>query len=510
MILDTIKQHIATNNLRDAIKTIFNVLEDTRKLKLLEANELYDELILISGQFESYEQDKKLENIKSEDYNFGINKIRNNILKFLSTVPEEIFKASTPKIHVEHPEASLRELIEIDNKRIDFEYDVFLSFSKLNKDFVLNIANNLRGYGLRVFVYFETIAENVGNSWQSKISNALERSRHFVLVCTPEAMKSENVKDEYENFFNQIHRKNCKRKFIIFEGTNFSENLLDMLYRNKDRATDLNELVKGLLDIKYLNARYLQKIKDEENFSQQTIQDLQNEIKILNDKLKNTENKQTTENSFSIKLIKEAEEAGYNKAIEANKLKIKDLENKIAEQLKIIDNINKTNSETNNINKNVSLSENIQKLNVLNTRIEVFKKTLDIKDKEINSLNEQLKNLKKELDSSLSKNKDVNILNSQIENYKNQIAAKNSDIVSLQKSLKENIEAKQNLEKIKKERNRQNNIPYILLTIAVAIAILFMILYFSNSNKTTNLENKYKQEQNISNQKEIDSLMHKK
>ena len=89
-----------------------------------------------------------------------------------------MFNASTAQI--EKPKASLRELIDLDDKSIEFEYDVFLSFSQKNTPQVLEIANILRGYGLRVFVYFESIAENVGNAWQTKISKALENSRHFI------------------------------------------------------------------------------------------------------------------------------------------------------------------------------------------------------------------------------------------------------------------------------------------------------------------------------------------
>lgn len=82
----------------------------------------------------------------------------------------------------------------------EFEYDVFLSFASLNEAFARPLWEQLHQSGLRVFWSDEVLKKKVGRSWYSTIEDSLERSRHLVLLWSPEAKKSKFVKREYTTF----------------------------------------------------------------------------------------------------------------------------------------------------------------------------------------------------------------------------------------------------------------------------------------------------------------------
>ena len=171
---------------------------------------IYDQLILLKGQFSTIEDDRKLGFIKTDDYLIQKRRIAKSITDFVNDLDTKIFEAFKKKeIEIK---ASLRELIVIDDKRKKYEYDVFISFSNKNKDEVEKIVNFLRGYGLRVFIYYETIAPNAGENFWVKINKALENSRHFVLVATPDAMNSDTVRTERDTFYGVIHKKDPKNR----------------------------------------------------------------------------------------------------------------------------------------------------------------------------------------------------------------------------------------------------------------------------------------------------------
>jgi formylglycine-generating enzyme required for sulfatase activity len=172
------------------------------------------------------------------------NEILNTISHIMNVLRNTKFL--TPEIL---EQSEFRELIE-SLPSDDFEFDVYLSCSELNKVSVLPLVTTMQDYGLRVFISFESIAGNVIKSLSKKRNKQLENSRHFVLFCTPEAIQSANIKNEYQFFCTKIHQINKDRKCCVYEGPGFSEDLMREIVRTNDRATDATSLVERLLDYK--------------------------------------------------------------------------------------------------------------------------------------------------------------------------------------------------------------------------------------------------------------------
>ena len=62
------------------------------------------------------------------------------------------------------------------------EYDIFLSHTGADKEWVLTLAASLKALGLRVFV--DKLEIGLGDNWVIKLSDALEQSRYLVLVLS--------------------------------------------------------------------------------------------------------------------------------------------------------------------------------------------------------------------------------------------------------------------------------------------------------------------------------------
>jgi len=70
----------------------------------------------------------------------------------------------------------------------------FISYSRNNKDFALELANELRASGFNI--WFDLLDIPTGSRWDDEIERALERCEIFVVILTPSSITSANVKDE--------------------------------------------------------------------------------------------------------------------------------------------------------------------------------------------------------------------------------------------------------------------------------------------------------------------------
>jgi hypothetical protein len=77
----------------------------------------------------------------------------------------------------------------------DFEYDLFLSFSSLNRDEARAIAERARAMELRVFMDEKEIQP--GAIWGEVIRHALMGSRELAVLASPDSLESEWVKTEW-------------------------------------------------------------------------------------------------------------------------------------------------------------------------------------------------------------------------------------------------------------------------------------------------------------------------
>jgi hypothetical protein len=71
---------------------------------------------------------------------------------------------------------------------------VFISYAKADKDFVLPLATRLKRSGVQVWVFqWELVA---GTNWERTIEDALYDCARFMIVLSPAAMASEEVRGE--------------------------------------------------------------------------------------------------------------------------------------------------------------------------------------------------------------------------------------------------------------------------------------------------------------------------
>ena len=381
---DDYKKLLANAQTNECIEKLFVQIEIARKQKLQQAETFYDSLITLSGEFKALEQDHREGILDREEYRISKQKINRRLTDFINQLPQRVFSLQEEQ-HIK-AKASLRELIALDDKRDAFEYDVFISFSHKNEQEVREITNVLRGYGLRVFFYIDSIAPNAGGEFLDKIEKALHTSRHFVLICSPEAMQSDTVKMEYQNFYMYVHQKDKKnRKFIIYEAQGFDIEILPIIHRHTDRPNNSNDLVEGLVDIKYLNKRFEQEQIERKKREQKELEDLREEVKTLSELLKQQQEKGAEAMSF--KLIEEAREAGYEKGKTEKEVELK----KAQRQLKNIKNeLDKARNELTRLQKK-SNSENEQLQNQLQQEISDLKEQTSKAQKELATLQEKLK-----------------------------------------------------------------------------------------------------------------------
>ncbi len=129
-----------------------------------------------------------------------------------------------------------------------YEYDIFLSFSSKDNDFVKEVSAKLRAYGLRVFMSNDSLAKDAGTPFFTRIDHALGHSKHFLLLCTPYAMESGWVEHEYISFFNNHYIPSKKKqKLLILKGPNFNLKLVPALLSPIQTISSVEELIEALV-----------------------------------------------------------------------------------------------------------------------------------------------------------------------------------------------------------------------------------------------------------------------
>jgi hypothetical protein len=128
-----------------------------------------------------------------------------------------------------------------------YKYDVFLSFSSDDIVLAKTIREKLEKSGLKVFFFKESLKEDIGRYFDKAIEKALEESKDFVLICTPNAMKSKWVELEYRTFFNEFYMKYEKvRRLIIIEGKDYEIALIPLFMKRLQIAKSVEEIIEIL------------------------------------------------------------------------------------------------------------------------------------------------------------------------------------------------------------------------------------------------------------------------
>lgn len=70
----------------------------------------------------------------------------------------------------------------------------FLSYSRVDQEFVLRVARDLREAGADVWI--DKLDIQYGERWDESIEKALKESRNMIVVLSPSSVGSNNVMDE--------------------------------------------------------------------------------------------------------------------------------------------------------------------------------------------------------------------------------------------------------------------------------------------------------------------------
>ena len=76
----------------------------------------------------------------------------------------------------------------------EIQRKIFLGYSRANTDFAIRLAKELKSVGFHIWV--DVLDIPVGSRWDVEVEKALKECEIFMIVLTPSAIASENVKDE--------------------------------------------------------------------------------------------------------------------------------------------------------------------------------------------------------------------------------------------------------------------------------------------------------------------------
>ena len=133
----------------------------------------------------------------------------------------------------------------------------FISYSRVNSDFAVSIANDLRSAGFDIWL--DQLDIPTGSRWDDELEKALDRCSTFLIILSPESIKSQNVKDEIGYAIDggkhilPVLIKNCKIplrlrrfQFVDFTDDSYKESL-DQI---KQMLGNTRGLQKGMVEDK--------------------------------------------------------------------------------------------------------------------------------------------------------------------------------------------------------------------------------------------------------------------
>ncbi len=204
----------------------------------------YNAMNLLCGQWQELDENSRLNLLSFKEASTHRARINAAVLAYLDELPDEI---APPKSKTPAPEALLRQNVQAIAADTAWEYDLFFSFSSKDLEAARTFCHALRGHGLRVFFSADDLRLRGGQSFGAVITQALSRSRHFLLFCSPNAMQSEWVMLESDTFFQQYHLNDkSRRSFQIAEGPDFQDDLVPVFYRRYQRVRDAEVLLHTL------------------------------------------------------------------------------------------------------------------------------------------------------------------------------------------------------------------------------------------------------------------------
>jgi len=183
-------------------KTAYILLEGKVDIYKYESGEIYHLDSMTSGIFGElallFDTPRSADVVTISDVKV-IEISREEFLSYSQTNPDLAIELSALLVQrmLEQIDNLLRELSRY-RKPISERPAFFISYSHKDKEFVLNLAGDLRRRGIRVWL--DEFDIDPGHSWSRQIGNALDSCERMLLVWSPNALASENVDDEWNYF----------------------------------------------------------------------------------------------------------------------------------------------------------------------------------------------------------------------------------------------------------------------------------------------------------------------
>ena len=108
-------------------------------------------------------------------------------------------------------------------RRLFLKYDVFVSYSQEDREWVAELASALRSRGFRVF--FDRWSIQPGASWLDELRAGLEKSKAGIVVLSPSAVKSEWVSAELAALLMQAGSRSSPLIPILYRDVKLPEPL---------------------------------------------------------------------------------------------------------------------------------------------------------------------------------------------------------------------------------------------------------------------------------------------
>ena len=131
--------------------------------------------------------------------------------------------------------------------------DVFVSYSRKDQEFALQLATSLREAGAEVWIDIEDI--HAGTKWSTAVQQGLQQCQLMLVVISPDSMASNNVEDEWQYFTDhkkpviplmlrdtEIHFQLSRLQYINFKDRDYTSAFRELHREIRRRGFELNPL----------------------------------------------------------------------------------------------------------------------------------------------------------------------------------------------------------------------------------------------------------------------------
>ena len=336
---DDLKKLIAQARLDEAVDQLLEQIKAYSPASKSDksVSKLSDILIINSGKLHGLQHDKMLGILDRQTEQITLAQVHQAILYVIDELPDEFWNVPqqrpTAKQNSGNEQTELLEAVE-SLKQVqpnEFEYDLFVSFSSLDRELLQPVVEKLRGYGLRVFISDQNLKDYVGISFSESIGHALENSQHFVLVSSPNSYDSYWVIIEYETFFNQFHYNDRKnRRIFVLKGFGFEMRFVPLFLRRMQIADNAEEIVHTLVAETKAQEKLIiknEELRIKERKARESAEEAEKELIENEKKAKLLADKQQRAEKDQLEQLKLAEEKAEQIRLAAQKVEEERIEN---------------------------------------------------------------------------------------------------------------------------------------------------------------------------------------